>query len=128
MGCLARALPWRGEGLGALPIGPAVERCLQARQSVGGYDALSVDANGEEAKFFCCGAFALAIVPRLWLARRQRCVSSSESGSRAAAEAQLIPSQRDSCETMANEQGDRVAGEQFGFTLAQGQPIHGECG
>ena len=92
MGCLARALPWRGKGLGALPIGLAVERCLQARQSVGGY-ALSVDANGEEAKCFCCGAFALTIVPRLWLARRQRCVISSESESRAAAETQLIPSQ-----------------------------------
>ena len=51
MGRLARALRWRGEGLGALLIGLAVERALQARQSVGGY-ALIVDAKGEEAKTF----------------------------------------------------------------------------
>ena len=51
MGRLARDLRWRGEGLGALLIGLAVERALQARQSVGGY-ALIVDAKGEEAKSF----------------------------------------------------------------------------
>ena len=51
MGRLARALRWRGEGIGALLIGLAVERALQARQSVGGY-ALIVDAKGEEAKSF----------------------------------------------------------------------------
>ena len=51
MGRLARALRWRGEGIGALLIGLAVERALQARQSVGGY-ALIVDAKGEEAKTF----------------------------------------------------------------------------
>jgi GNAT superfamily N-acetyltransferase len=51
MGRLARDLRWRGEGLGALLIGLAVERALQARQSVGGY-ALIVDAKGEEAKTF----------------------------------------------------------------------------
>jgi GNAT superfamily N-acetyltransferase len=51
MGRLARALRWRGEGIGALLIGLTVERALQARQSVGGY-ALIVDAKGEEAKTF----------------------------------------------------------------------------
>jgi hypothetical protein len=51
MGRLARALRWRGEDLGALLIGLAVERALQARQSVGGY-ALIVDAKGEEVKSF----------------------------------------------------------------------------
>ena len=51
MGRLARALRWRGEGLGALLLGLAVERCLQAHRSVGGY-ALIVDAKGEEAKSF----------------------------------------------------------------------------
>ncbi|MCX5949431.1 MAG: GNAT family N-acetyltransferase, partial [Cyanobacteria bacterium] len=51
MGRLARALRWRGEGIGALLIGLAVERALQARQSVGGY-ALIVDAKGEKAANF----------------------------------------------------------------------------
>ncbi len=51
MGRLARALRWRGEGIGALLIGLAIERALQARQSVGGY-ALIVDAKGEKAKTF----------------------------------------------------------------------------
>jgi len=51
MGRLARDLRWRGEGMGALLIGLAVERCLRARQSVGGY-ALIVDAKGEKAKNF----------------------------------------------------------------------------
>ena len=49
MGRLARDLRWRGESLGALLIGLAVERARQARQSVGGY-ALIVDAKGEEVK------------------------------------------------------------------------------
>ena len=48
---LARDLRWRGEGMGALLIGLAVERCRRARQSVGGY-ALIVDAKGEKAKNF----------------------------------------------------------------------------
>lgn len=51
MGRLARDLRWRGEGMGALLIGLAVERCLRARQSVGGY-ALIVAAKGEKAKNF----------------------------------------------------------------------------
>lgn len=51
MGRLARDLRWRREGMGALLIGLAVERCLRARQSVGGY-ALIVDAKGEKAKNF----------------------------------------------------------------------------
>jgi GNAT superfamily N-acetyltransferase len=51
MGRLARDLRWRGEGMGALLIGLAVERCQRARQSVGGY-ALIVDAKGEQAKNF----------------------------------------------------------------------------
>jgi GNAT superfamily N-acetyltransferase len=51
MGRLARDLRWRGEGMGALLIGLAVERCQRARQSVGGY-ALIVDAKGEKAKNF----------------------------------------------------------------------------
>jgi len=49
MGRLARDLRWRGESLGALLIGLAVERCQRACQSVGGYD-LIVDAKGEVAK------------------------------------------------------------------------------
>ena len=51
MGRLARDLRWRGEGMGALLIGLAVERCQRARQSVGGF-ALIVDAKGEKAKNF----------------------------------------------------------------------------
>jgi ribosomal protein S18 acetylase RimI-like enzyme len=51
MGRLARDLRWRGEGLGELLFGLAVERCQRARQSVGGY-ALIVDAKGEEANSF----------------------------------------------------------------------------
>ena len=51
MGRLARDFRWRGEGLGELLIGLAVKRCLQARQSVGGY-ALIVDAKGEKANSF----------------------------------------------------------------------------
>ncbi len=51
MGLLGRDLRWRGEGLGELLVGLAVERCLQARQSVGGY-TLTVDAKGEAAKNF----------------------------------------------------------------------------
>jgi GNAT superfamily N-acetyltransferase len=51
MGRLARDLRWRGEGIGSLLVGLAVERCLQVRQSVGGY-ALIVDAKGEAAKSF----------------------------------------------------------------------------
>ena len=54
---LARDLRWRGKGLGALLIGLAVERALQARQSVGGY-ALIVDAKGEKAaNFYLCYGF-----------------------------------------------------------------------
>jgi GNAT superfamily N-acetyltransferase len=51
MGRLARDLRWHGEGIGALLVGLAVERCLQARRSVGGY-ALIVDALGDNAKSF----------------------------------------------------------------------------
>jgi GNAT superfamily N-acetyltransferase len=51
MGRLARDLRWRGEGMGALLIGLAVERCQRARQSVGGY-ALIVAAKGEKANNF----------------------------------------------------------------------------
>ena len=51
LGRLARCLRWRAEGLGDLLMGLAVERCEQARQSVGGY-ALIVDAKGEAAKSF----------------------------------------------------------------------------
>ena len=51
MGRLARDLRWQGEGMGELLVGLAVERCLQARQSVGGY-ALIVDAKGEASRSF----------------------------------------------------------------------------
>ena len=43
MGRLARDQRWRGRGLGPLLLGLAVQRCLHAKQSVGGY-ALVVDA------------------------------------------------------------------------------------
>ncbi len=51
MGRLARDLRWRGEGIGSLLVGLAVERRLQVRQSVGGY-ALIVDAIGDASKSF----------------------------------------------------------------------------
>jgi len=51
MGRLARDLRWRGEGLGELLVGLAVERCWQARRSVGGL-ALIVDAKGEASRSF----------------------------------------------------------------------------
>lgn len=43
MGRLARDQRWQGQGLGALLLGMAVQRCLNAKREVGGY-ALIVDA------------------------------------------------------------------------------------
>jgi GNAT superfamily N-acetyltransferase len=51
MGRLACRLDRRGEGLGRLLLGCAVDRCLSARQQVGAY-ALLVDAKDETAKAF----------------------------------------------------------------------------
>jgi len=51
MGRLARDQRWQGQGTGPLLLGLAVQRCLDAKQSVGGY-ALIVDAKGAEAKGF----------------------------------------------------------------------------
>jgi hypothetical protein len=59
MGRLARDLRWRGESLGALLIGLAVERCQRACQSVGRY-ALIVDAKGEVTiKYYLHNGFRL---------------------------------------------------------------------
>ncbi|MCP9807145.1 GNAT family N-acetyltransferase [Cyanobium sp. T1B-Tous] len=51
MGRLARDLRWRGQGLGPLLLGLAVQRCLAAQRSVGGY-ALVVDAKNAAAVAF----------------------------------------------------------------------------
>lgn len=51
MGRLARHIDNRGNGLGELLIGCAVDRCLHARSLVGAY-ALLVDAKNEKAKSF----------------------------------------------------------------------------
>lgn len=51
MGRLARDQRWRGQGIGALLLGLAVQRCLEAQRSVGGY-ALIVDAKHGAAQAF----------------------------------------------------------------------------
>ncbi|MBM5817496.1 MAG: GNAT family N-acetyltransferase [Cyanobacteria bacterium K_Offshore_surface_m2_239] len=51
MGRLALDLSCRGQGLGSLLLALAVERCLEVRQSIGGY-ALLVDAKDEVAVQF----------------------------------------------------------------------------
>jgi len=51
MGRLACDLSCRGQGLGSLLLGLAVQRCLEVRQSIGGY-ALLVDAKDETAAQF----------------------------------------------------------------------------
>jgi GNAT superfamily N-acetyltransferase len=51
MGRLARDQRWQGQGIGPLLLGLAVQRCLDAKRSVGGY-ALIVDAKDEAAKAF----------------------------------------------------------------------------
>jgi predicted GNAT family N-acyltransferase len=51
MGRMACRADRRGEGLGRLLVGCAVERCLQARKQVAAY-ALVVDAKSSEAKAF----------------------------------------------------------------------------
>jgi GNAT superfamily N-acetyltransferase len=51
MGRLACRADQRGEGLGRLLIGCAVERCVQARKLVGAF-ALIVDAKSSDAKAF----------------------------------------------------------------------------
>ena len=51
MGRLARDQCWHGQGIGGLLLGLAVQRCLEARRSVGGY-ALIVDAKAPEARSF----------------------------------------------------------------------------
>jgi GNAT superfamily N-acetyltransferase len=51
MGRLARDNRWLGQGIGGLLLGLAVQRCLEAGRSVGGY-ALIVDAKNPEAISF----------------------------------------------------------------------------
>lgn len=51
LGRLACRMDHRGQGLGTLLIGCAVERCLQARKQVAAF-ALIVDAKSPEAKTF----------------------------------------------------------------------------
>lgn len=51
MGRLAAAADQRGQGLGRLLVGCAVERCLKAREQVAAY-ALVVDAKNDRAKAF----------------------------------------------------------------------------
>ena len=51
MGRLATSAAHRGEGMGKVLIGCAVERCLMAKEQVAAF-ALIVDAKGEEAKRF----------------------------------------------------------------------------
>jgi ribosomal protein S18 acetylase RimI-like enzyme len=51
MGRLARDQRWQGLGIGPLLLGLAVQRCLDAKRSVGGY-ALIVDAKDTAAKAF----------------------------------------------------------------------------
>lgn len=51
LGRLARDQRWQARGIGALLLGLAVQRCLDAKRSIGGY-ALIVDAKGSEAEIF----------------------------------------------------------------------------
>lgn len=51
MGRLACSVTHRGQGVGKLLIGCAVDRCLHARKQVAAF-ALLVDAKGESAKAF----------------------------------------------------------------------------
>ena len=51
MGRLARDQRWSGQGIGPLLLGCAVQRCLDAKRSVGGY-ALVVDAKDAAAAGF----------------------------------------------------------------------------
>lgn len=51
MGRLARDHRWRGQGLGPLLLALAVQRCLHAQASVGGF-ALVVDAKNPAAVAF----------------------------------------------------------------------------
>lgn len=51
MGRLARDQRWRGQSIGPLLLGLAVQRCRDAQRSVGGY-ALIVDAKGDTAQAF----------------------------------------------------------------------------
>ena len=51
MGRLARDQRWHGQGIGGLLLALAVQRCLEARRSVGGY-ALIVDAKDPGACAF----------------------------------------------------------------------------
>jgi len=51
MGRLARDQRWQGRGIGPLLLSLAVQRCLDAKRSVGGY-ALIVDAKDAAAKAF----------------------------------------------------------------------------
>ena len=51
IGRLARSLEHRGDGMGPVLIGLAVDRCLKARVHVGAY-ALLVDAKSERASAF----------------------------------------------------------------------------
>jgi GNAT superfamily N-acetyltransferase len=51
MGRLARSIERRGDGIGAVLMGLAVDRCLKARVHVGAY-ALLVDAKSEKASAF----------------------------------------------------------------------------
>jgi GNAT superfamily N-acetyltransferase len=51
MGRLARDQRWRGQGIGPLLLGLAVQRCLDVQRLVGGY-ALIVDAKGTAAQEF----------------------------------------------------------------------------
>lgn len=51
MGRLARDQRWQGQGIGPLLLGLAVQRCLDAKRSAGGY-ALIVDAKDAAAKAF----------------------------------------------------------------------------
>lgn len=51
LGRLARDQRWQGQGVGALLLGLAVQRCLDAKRSIGGY-ALIVDATSPAAEAF----------------------------------------------------------------------------
>ena len=51
LGRLARDERWQGQGIGALLLGLAVQRCLDAKRSIGGY-ALIVDAKDAAAEEF----------------------------------------------------------------------------
>ena len=51
MGRLACRADRRGQGLGKLLVGCAVDRCIKARAQIGAY-TLPVDAKSDEAKSF----------------------------------------------------------------------------